>query len=149
MFNDFLDRMSHIHRLLNVNQFIQQSTQPDGGGTISTTTGTPARSGVMLGGAKGISTYAKKERTLTTPEVLGAMSSLKEKGVKYLGSWNPDPNDKEVPPEKQALQLDAVSQHTRKTVYPEFKKRTQEKAAYDIDAGETIDNPYYKNPEGK
>lgn len=144
MFNEYFDRMSHVHRLLNVNQFIKQSTQPGGGGTISTESGAPLTSGVVLGGAKGIPTAVKQDRTLSPLEVRAAMDSLKEKGVKYLGSWNPDPNDKEIPQEKQGINLDAVSQHTRESVQEEFPKRPKEFSAYDLNKGEEIKNPYFK-----
>jgi len=142
MFQDFAERMGHIHRLLNVSQFIKDVSVPGGGGTISTGTGSPATTGVMLGGAQGIPTTVHREGTPTASQVLGHMDSLKSQGVKFLGGWNPEKGD--VPAEKEGVQLDAVSQHTPENVGEAFKERPEEYSAYHIDEGKEIKNPHYK-----
>jgi hypothetical protein len=142
MFQNYSERLGHIHRLLNVSQFIKDVSTPGGGGTISTGSGSPATTGVMLGGAQGIPTTVHKGGTPTASEVLGHMDSLKSQGVKFLGGWNPEKGD--VPEEKEGIQLDAVSQHTPENVGEAFKERPDEYSAYHIDKGEEIKNPHYK-----
>lgn len=139
--------MAHAQKLLNVNQFLRNMSSPESGGTIRTDTGEAVTSGGWaVGSARGIPTtdYKTTQGEFPHPgQVMEHMADYKEHGVKLLGGWRPDPKTAEEG--KKEMQIDAVSLHHDDDLDKTFKKRPQEKAAFNLDTFEERDNPYHKD----